>query len=266
MKKFKPKELEFSTASANYKLYLCLHPLENEIDIANADALVLETGFSDYDELQLLTLLSLPSYRDSVLKNIKLSKPKPIFFVDLPPAKFLRKDKNCYFLLNSIEAAEIILPFSLVGMYYPLTLPLFLPLISELFHLINLKSKNFAKINSYLSLSLFYSGSGLRSAISAKKIEEHIAPELRKRKGDKPNILIEYGAGHVDLKSYLSHKKLRNFVIEFHKLLNFIPYDKNYVNQICEINFDEEYGGIGKILSKKYYRSPCNYVKILYEI
>jgi hypothetical protein len=219
-----PTRLEFSTTNANYRLYLSLHPRKTKIeDVSDIDALVVETGFYSYDEWSLERLLSSSSH-NLIKKNIELDEPRPIFFVDVPGTRFLRKRGIAgYSALTHLISAEINLPLLLFLTHPPHTLPLALPAISHFGSFLNLLSDKFAEINSYLLLSTFYVPSGLSSAISAKKIEENVATEMKKRVGEKPNILIEYGAGHADIKPYLKYKKLRDFVIKLHSLWNFFP-------------------------------------------
>ena len=271
MKRKKRKELEFSTDNADYRLHLGWHKKASMIeDLCDADAIVLETGFTKYEDWDLGDLLYHPQYEIFIRENIELDEPKPIFFVDLPARKGLRdRGKFGYFVDCSAEAFYRVVPFSF-SFASPFLLFLAIPFVSLESSLLSPKSKALAKINSYLSLSEFYTPSALGSAVSAKKIEENIAPEMKKRKKRKPEILIEYGAGHADIKPYLEHKNLRDFVINLHGFWNYYPRDKNYLDLIGEINFGDEYGMEGgEIIDEKSkeidfpYRT---YKKILYRI
>jgi len=86
---------------------------------------------------------------------------------------------------------------------------------------------------SYLNLLGFYKSVRLREAVSAYKIEEFIAPEIKERIKHKPYIFIDYGAGHCSLEAFLKHKRLRDFRKKlkspFDKLL-----DSSYLNLVQE--------------------------------
>jgi len=272
MKRKKRKELEFSTRNADYRLHLGWHKKASMIeDLRDADAIVLETGFDKYEDLDLEDMLYCsPQYKIIIQENIKFNEPKPIFFVDLPARKGLRdRDKFGYFVDCSAEISYRIVPFSF-SFTSPFLLFLSIPFASFVSSLLNPKSKALAEINSYLSLSEFYAPSAMRSAISAKKIEENIAPEMKRRKKRKPEILIEYGAGHADIKPYLEHKKLRDSVINLHSFWKCYPSDKNYIDIIGEINFGDDYGMEGGEIidekSKEISLPYRTYKKILYRI
>ena len=68
-------------------------------------------------------------------------------------------------------------------------------------------------------------------------MDEFIVPGIEKRKGDeyKPNIFVDYGAGHCDIESYLKHKPIRDFVVNMHKNLKLNTCDNNHINKVCEL-------------------------------
>ena len=271
-KRKKNGELEFSTENADYRLHFGMHTKGSMIeDLHDVDAIVLETGFDRYEDWDLEDLLYDPQYKIIIQENVEFYEPKPIFFVDLPPRKWFRdKEKLGDYGLYLIDVFfPRVVPFSF-SFTSPFLSFLAIPFVSFISAPLNSKSDTFAEINSYLSLSKFYTPSGLRSAVSAKKIEENIAPEMKRRKKRKPEILIEYGAGHADIKPYLKHKKLRDAVINLHSLWNYYPCDKNYLDLIGEINFGDEYGMEGgKVIYEKSDEinfPPRTYKKIIYKV
>lgn len=251
--------LEFSTHSADYMLNLNPRVKESVAEnLENADAIIVETGPYEYDVWDLENLYY---HRNLVQENLKLDEPKPIFLVDLPIRKTV--DNETYAEMNVLST----LGPSLLSFISPYLSPLVLPFVSFVSSPLNSKSDTFAKINGYLSLSRYYTPSGLRSAVSAKKIEENIALGMKRRINEKPAILIEHGA---DIKPYLEQKKLRKFVIKFHKVLNYFPFNKDYLHIIGEINFDCKYGiENGEVInteSREFYPLEKNYRRILYKI
>lgn len=142
------------------------------------------------------------------------------------------------------------IPHYLANINPPATLPLALPTISFFLGLV--PNEYVENVNSYLSLSRFYTPECLRSAVSANKIENYIAPEIKKRNdGEKANISISYGMGHSDIKTYSKYKWLSDFVIEFHKLRNYFPLDKTYLNIVTEFNFNDNPLTLGEVVSSR---------------
>lgn len=86
----------------------------------------------------------------------------------------------------------------------------------------------------------------LRNAISARKIEEYVVPELQQQLGRNPKILLIYGAGHSGLKEDLQHKKLRDFYISLYSALGFLGIDITDLNVVTNLSIDEN----GKYLLK----------------
>jgi len=93
------------------------------------------------------------------------------------------------------------------------------------------------KFLGYLSLSHLLDLTSYRSAISAEKIEKFVAPEMERRIGRKPRILIDFGFDHVDIENYLKHKKLRNAVLNLHRYLPFkrLTKDISYESKVGEL-------------------------------
>lgn len=81
--------MKFETENAKYILNNGFHQKKSKIDdntLESIDALVFEMGH--YGDWSLSDLLDFKQYSEVVQKNIELDEPKPIFFVDVPRAKF----------------------------------------------------------------------------------------------------------------------------------------------------------------------------------
>lgn len=79
----------------------------------------------------------------------------------------------------------------------------------------------------------------LRNAISARKIEEYIVPELKKKLGRNPRVLLVYGAGHSGLKEDLEHPKLRDFYIRLYSEFGFSGIDTTYLDTVTNLSIDK---------------------------
>jgi hypothetical protein len=80
----------------------------------------------------------------------------------------------------------------------------------------------------------------LRNAISARKIEEYIVPELQKQLGRNPRVVLVYGAGHSGLKEDLQHPNLRNFYLRIYSALGFPGIDTTYLDTVTDLSIDQK--------------------------
>ncbi len=241
--------MKFETENAKYNLHPAFHNKITEAkNLEDYDAIILESGTLKYEND--LSYFSNYKQYEKIIKDVFELK-KPVYSVDMPSkiSENVFKDIIGY---AAIETAEIIIPFYVSFSAPPATLPLALPLVSLILSPGN-SINSIAEADSYLSLSKFYMPAGFRSAISAKKIEEHIAPAIGEEKGEKPNIFVEYGAGHVDMKHYLKSKRLRDSVIKLHSLWNYFPLDRDYLNLIKEFSFDGNPLNLGEVVSNHDY-------------
>jgi len=234
---------DFCTKNACYTLHYGNHlETTNPPDLEKYDAIVIETS-KEYDFPSredvfdyYLSLREYRQYRKIFEENEKLKQPKPIYFVDIPTRSYLKGLFGEYlsmmltffwlYLLN--ETAGL-----LYGMAY----------LSSFF-----VSKYTGKIQgTLLSLINPHLPSTFRNAVIAKKIDEFIAQELRARYGKaKPNIFIEYGAGHSGIETMLKHKKLREYIIKANACCNPIIRAAHkvsqYSNKIGEIRYQDSPG------------------------
>jgi len=79
----------------------------------------------------------------------------------------------------------------------------------------------------------------LRNAISARKIEECVAPELRQILGRKPRLLLVYGAGHSGLKEDLQNPALRDAYIGMYSAMGFPGIDTTYLDTVTNLSIDQ---------------------------
>jgi len=80
----------------------------------------------------------------------------------------------------------------------------------------------------------------LRNAISARKIEEFIAPELQESLGRKPCMALFYGAGHSGLKEDLQSQGLRDSVLQAYGFLGYPGIDTTYLDTITTLSITPE--------------------------
>lgn len=238
--------MKFETKNARYNLHLACHLEQTKIgkkELEKYDAFVLELACK-YDETTFDSIKNLYPYKEIASKIIEAKKPA--FLTDLGARFSEENDSICY---HAIDCSERIIPFFAGFSAPPASLLLTLPFISNTSSLIGYFIEPFAEINTYLSISNFYTPTGLRSAISAKKIEDYISPGIKKELGYTPKIFIEFGVGHSDMKQYLKHKRIRESVIKLHKLWDYYPLDKRQLKLIKEFNFDGNPLNLGEVVS-----------------
>jgi hypothetical protein len=265
------RQRDFSTENADYTLHYAFHTQATEIDnLESYDAIVLESGYGNYEEWKYSDLYFNLQYHRIIEANEKLQQPRPIFFVDLPPNKFFRKRRKLGVFLSTLD---VYIPFSISLSYLPWSLPFLLPFVSFVFSPFTTFGRKSGRFSSYFSLPHFYSCHTLRDAVSAYKIEEFVAPEMKERIKHKPYIFIDYGAGHSLIELSLKHKKLR----DFRKKLK-SPFDRvfdfsylNLVQELRHINSPEPSPLANKKIIRReieneYYGFARNWERILYDI
>ena len=213
------KAWRFSTEKADYIFYPDYdHSKETEIPpdiMKEVDAVVFETGWNEYDKM---TNDEYKRYGGNLIEGM-FNQNKPVFFVDVPMAKRFRGN----------EWGKI--KFGLINMFLHYG-PAIFGLAAQGLIFVSKKRSNWQKALHYLLLASFYTTTGCRSAVSARKIDDNISTMLREELGRKPKILIHYGAAHLDMIPMLKFKNIRNSVIFFHKNLGYPLLDKIYVKKI----------------------------------
>ena len=81
---------------------------------------------------------------------------------------------------------------------------------------------------------------GFRDAISARKIEEFVVPEVTRAVGREPRILIVAGAGHSGLEDDLQHKYLRDNYIELYSSLGYLGINTEHLNTITNLTVTKD--------------------------
>ncbi|UCC91328.1 MAG: hypothetical protein JSV39_03365 [Candidatus Aenigmatarchaeota archaeon] len=232
------KHRKFSTKRADYYLYPGTHKTKTVVDeniLKNIDALVLESGFYSYEHKERrIDKLLRPGQYERLVKNFLFSngeRDSSIFIVDLPVGKFLEEKEKGYAINNIIDTVVLVSPMILNQKFL-------LPLLSLSYFGSGFRGKNntYDAFINYLSLSRFYTSSGLRSAVSAGKTEDFVAPYVEKKKGKRPEILIEYGMLHGDIEPYIKHKFLREGVKKLHSLWRYLPRNREYLDKVCEFS------------------------------
>jgi|GEM_PF-4779569 len=80
----------------------------------------------------------------------------------------------------------------------------------------------------------------LRNAISARKIEQYVVPELQHQLGREPKIVLVYGAGHSGLKEDLQHPRLRDFYLALYSAMGFPGIDKTYLDTVTNLSIGQD--------------------------
>ncbi|MDP8292627.1 MAG: hypothetical protein P9M04_02310 [Candidatus Orphnella occulta] len=240
---FNNKTLQFSTEKADYSFYHDTDHFEERNFpahiIKDHDIIVFETGQTRYERATYNNLLKEPTYGDIIKKSLRLKKS--IWFVDVPSPYsdavtawlillFYRYIPYALFSVTVVYAPWQVLLFS-----WPLAIPVLSYFLPNKFLNINI----YKKFKSYVYFSSFYTNSALRSAISAKKIEESLVPATSERIRRRPRILIIYGSDHSDMMLYLKNKKVRDSIIALNRKLGFPFLDKKYIDKIGLLNLSD---------------------------
>ncbi len=240
------------------------------INLSRHDGIVLETGFDPYYKVGPEVLLATKGCDMLLLSNLMLEHPLPIFYADLPSPPVFNKAKNStlgyfahVFIVGMVPSmSSALLAFT----HVPYTLPLGLPFAIEFVNgalalaIAPHENKKLNKMVGYAMLSNFWTAAGFRSAATAQKVDDFIAPALQEKLGRKPSIALRYGAGHADLIPLLSHRRIRNAIMAVHKKDWLV--DRQYVTRVSEINFDGEPLQLGPIVWQKEEEAsvgPINY-------
>lgn len=231
----KSKLLSVSSENANYYLHPGDHYKETQISdnfLEKMDGIVLEYAKEGYEQVSLEEFTNSIQYESIIEKNLDLEE-SPLFCVDTP-YKDIEEDVNNYFKRNTASSA---IGTAGIALGRPEFALLMLPISSKLLaHKFPEKALNSA---SYAQLSDAGSSVGLRSALAADKLEKFVSPKLVEDKGQKPNILVDYGSGHLDIGAYIQHSNIRDKVLKLHQKNDFGPLQEEYVNEVCEFNFQD---------------------------
>ena len=76
----------------------------------------------------------------------------------------------------------------------------------------------------------------LRNAISARKVEEFVVPELRKKLKKTPKVVLVYGGGHSGMKEDMQYPILRNMVLGFYRSFGYPGIDTTYLDTATNLS------------------------------
>lgn len=237
--------IDFSTPTSTYHLIPGRHSRSTDVDdtlLEDVDAYVLETGARAYRDLDLEHLLAHQQYEETI--ETLIDEETPIYFVDLTRGSEDFADEQEYdwhtTKVKALEGAGRYIPLA-AGMFLePTGLPLALPMVSGIAGLAAGKQRHIDQAISYGQLSGFYLPSAGRSATAAEKIDRFIAPKIGTEQGEQPDIAIEFGGGHCDIKPYLEHPRLRAHVLDLHERFGHWPHSEKHKDTIEEISFSSD--------------------------
>ncbi len=231
---------KFSTKNANYWLVYSCHlkvnkePIFSEKQIKTLDAIVLESGATDLlekDGIEKLLKFNQYSY---IIKNALKQEKMPLFYftdVKLTPLGFWTSiflDDAVPILIfysgvcgarNKKIKRRKFLSYAFKGIGALALLKLFTPMVSCYVGVTNSKAENLPKFISEINYVVPTPIAEFRNAVTAKKLEDFIAPKLYKELGRKPNIAIVFGAAHAGIKEDLLNKHRRERIIHLMKKL-----------------------------------------------
>lgn len=226
--------LSVSTAVADYFLHPGSHQRTTHISektLQRIDGLVLESGMVRYEDLCLEEFRKNRQYTDAV--GAAMARERNIFVVDVP---YACSDARVFL---GEAGAKLALPFlaGLAGVAHAhvgfglLTLPAIAFCAGDAN-----QSSLLNQLASYAQFSNAYNSFGFRSAVAAEKLEQFVAPRLEEETGSRPTILLDYGAGHLDIAAYLQHPRIRKSVLRFGGRTLRSTLDMERVHTICEFH------------------------------
>lgn len=257
--------VEYSTQNADYRQVYTVHtmPIKDSVfekgNFDSVDAVVLEAYHSE-EWFDMLWKSEYKKFHDAVLKNVQRTG-KPVYVTDVMTTPGGR----------SFEDVATLLPdfFGLIGVVdgvskvrnqrKEMTRRKFLKFFgaqttkviggaylvgSDMVYgnyvMLTGETPEFlARLNSSRTHLIPTSQSELRNAISARKIEEFIVPELQQKLGRNPKVLLVYGAGHSGLREDLQRPKLRDFYIRLYSTMGFPGIDTTYLDTITNLSIDQ---------------------------
>lgn len=226
-----------STEQAVYMQHPGNHTAPSPISaetVETVDAVVLENGTEPFEDVSLDWLREQVQYQELV--DQCADAETPIFLVDVPyPGSETR--------LYLSEVANLGLPCAagITGLLHGhaalglLTLPAFAFSLGG-----SSRSPTVNRAAGYLQLSNAYTWNGFRSAVAAEKLETIVTPQLAEHRDIPPVILVEYGAGHLDIGTYLRHPQLRRQVIRTHQRVFSRNIPSKALEQVAAFHFDTE--------------------------
>ncbi len=227
--------LTVATEQADYLLHPGNHTVTSRFSaetVESVDTVVLENGTKPFDGLTLDWFREQEQYRELVDRCRDVETP--ITVVDVP---YPGPDTRLY--LSEIAAIGMPCAAGILGVLHGHTALGVLALPALAFSLGgNRHSAGMNRAAGYLQLSDAYTWSGFRSAVAAEKLETRVVPQLIDDGVERPTVLVDYGAGHLDIGPYLQHPRLRCHVIRMHRSVRHV--DDGLLSQVCTFRFAED--------------------------
>lgn len=240
--------LSVSTEHAEYLLHPGTHRRPTRVTdstLRRIDGLVLESGMRQYGDLSLDDLRNHQQYA-AILPDA-MEQETDIFVVDAP---YTGSDAR---IVLGEGGATLGVPClaGLLGLAHghPGLGLLTVPVLA--FCAGGVLPRSPSPLISYAQLSNAYNSFGVRSAVAAMKLEEWAAPRLAEQTGGTPTILVDYGAGHMDIAAYLQHRLLRKAVVTYGERVLRGSLDTDQLRHSCRFRYDTATNGYEKIVTER---------------
>lgn len=257
------------TDEAHYGLYPGIPLLGEYMDwfasdvseeaVAAADAFVVENADTGYDALDMDHLMD-DRQAPILEQNLAQDDPAPVYVVDVPTKYAFLGDEVADSRLKEwlpyrkgVKSATRGLRRLYRGFRSgrrnlkpvfrsnPFLLPLAAPRLSGLLGLAPRFLDTGHTVASRAQQSKCYTTTGVRSAITAEKLDEYVAPRVAAEQDEKPAILVEYSMEDLDIGAYLERPDRRRSVIdanlEFDNYVDVHTIDHDALNTVCEFRF-----------------------------
>lgn len=228
--------LRVSTENAEYLLHAGAHRQPTRIDsdtLRGIDGLVLESSMMQYDDLSLADLRNHQQY--AAILPAAMENTTDIFVVDAP---YTRSDTRTFLGASSVIGMPCIA--GLLGVAHGLPELGLLAVPALAFCAGGTVPHLPAAAVSYAQFSNAYNSLGFRSAVAAMKLEQWVAPLLADRSGTTPTVLIDYGAGHLDIAAYLRHPRIRDVAVAYGKRVLSRTVEADELRTGCRFRYDED--------------------------
>ncbi|MCJ7429431.1 MAG: hypothetical protein MUP66_03485 [Candidatus Nanohaloarchaeota archaeon QJJ-5] len=242
-----PGSIDFSTDRANYHFIPGHHKYETSVSadlLDDIDAYVVETGSAPIGRVDLEDIRAHDQYTNTI--NTLIENETPIYMVDMACEDERIDDNFDHAIYHNVVKgtemmARVVPAFVGLSLGTPAGLVGTVPLMSSIAGLYGGKiDDRLDTAISYSQVSNFYTPSAGRSAKGAEKIEDFVAPNVFADQQHKPEIAIEYGSAHCDMRPYLEHETLRSMVTSLHDQIGYRPVGDTQKGIIGEIQFIEE--------------------------
>lgn len=216
----------FSTKQADYSLVYAMHTITTKEDIFNdekiqsLDAIVLENSGMDPMILELPAMMDINAeIQYEFIGNQAHKHGKPIYFVDVAAyiellyveALFWYKNPIINNLIADCSSGEAKFREGIMD--------------SELARTV------IAAVERFPPMPVVE----MRNAITAKKLEDYLVPELSNILGKKPNLAVVYGAAHTGIEGCLKSKLYRDILLKAYSLTGYAGLCTDTFNDIWEI-------------------------------